>query len=341
MPSEIEQWIERKIERGESFTSAELREALDVSRQAANYHLRNFREAGRLRKMGTTRDACYEPSEQSMEGETVRRTYQPDGLEEHEVFEQLVVDAELRGKLNENGFSIVQYGFTEVMNNAIEHAEAETISVDVTVDDFDCAFRVHDDGIGIFQKIQRDLELENERRAVQELIKGKVTTDPEHHSGEGLFFTTRSGDEVSVESSNFRLTFDNEGDEVGLVEVPKERGTTVEFTISRQPRRSMRDVFNEYSGEDFDYQFGKTDVTIELFKGDEEEYVSRSRARRLLHGLDKFEVIELDFEGIDGIGQGFADEVFRVFADNHPDVEIEVTNANDAVKAMIEHVQTT
>ncbi|MCB0367566.1 MAG: DUF4325 domain-containing protein, partial [Bdellovibrionales bacterium] len=35
------------------------------------------------------------------------------------------------------------------------------------------------------------------------------------------------------------------------------------------------------------------------------------------------------------VGQAFVDEVFRVFKDSHPEIEIEHINANDAIEFMI------
>ena len=58
----------------------------------------------------------------------------------------------------------------------------------------------------------------------------------------------------------------------------------------------------------------------------------------MLAGLDRFSVVLLDFEGVDLIGQGFADEVFRVFVHEHPDMELYADGANPAVARMIRHV---
>ncbi len=55
--------------------------------------------------------------------------------------------------------------------------------------------------------------------------------------------------------------------------------------------------------------------------------------------LIKFEVIELDFSGVAGIGQGFADEVFRVFPGRVESVKVIAKNTNEAVQTMIEHVR--
>jgi hypothetical protein len=57
-----------------------------------------------------------------------------------------------------------------------------------------------------------------------------------------------------------------------------------------------------------------------------------------MHNLDKFSEIELDMRDVQNVGQGFADEVFRVFATAHPNIVIRFINASDVVTAMIKHV---
>ena len=57
-----------------------------------------------------------------------------------------------------------------------------------------------------------------------------------------------------------------------------------------------------------------------------------------MSGLDKFKTILLDFKNVETVGQGFADEVFRVWKSRHPGIEIIVKNANDNVQFMINHV---
>ena len=47
----------------------------------------------------------------------------------------------------------------------------------------------------------------------------------------------------------------------------------------------------------------------------------------------------LDFEGIATIGQAFADEVFRVFAQAHPGVELVATHAVSDVQQMIRRAE--
>jgi len=117
-------------------------------------------------------------------------------------------------------------------------------------------------------------------------------------------------------------------------------GTHIEATIARRTRRALTTIFNRFSGEEFDYQFARTRVRVSLSAGERAGLVSRSEARRLLAGLDKFQYIELDFADVKIIGQGFADEVFRVFQNEHPAITIEHQNAEAAVRAMIDHALT-
>ena len=70
-------------------------------------------------------------------------------------------------------------------------------------------------------------------------------------------------------------------------------------------------------------------------------YISRSQARRILVGLEKFESIILDFTRVPTVGQAFADEIFRVFKNKYPKKKIIAINTNEAVKFMINRVDRT
>jgi hypothetical protein len=113
------------------------------------------------------------------------------------------------------------------------------------------------------------------------------------------------------------------------------KGTTVQFAVRRDTRRELQSLFFEFAPEEFDYRFEKTNILVRLLQAD---YVSRSEARRLTANLQKFRSVVLDFKGVRSLGQGFADEVFRVFASRHPDTTIDVVNASPAVRAMLKHV---
>lgn len=107
------------------------------------------------------------------------------------------------------------------------------------------------------------------------------------------------------------------------------------LSLQRSARQTIEDVFGEFAPEQYDYQFQKTKVLVKLLQPD---YVSRSEARRLLANLEKFREIVLDFRDVRSVGQGFADEVFRVFASRHPGIVIRSENTSLPVTAMIRHV---
>lgn len=98
----------------------------------------------------------------------------------------------------ENVLDIWQYGFTEMFNNAIDHSGGKTISVNLEKTAVNTEIAIYDDGVGIFRKIQAELGLLDERHAVLELAKGKLTTDPARHSGEDIFFTSRMFDDFVI-----------------------------------------------------------------------------------------------------------------------------------------------
>ena len=64
-------------------------------------------------------------------------------------------------------------------------------------------------------------------------------------------------------------------------------------------------------------------------------FASRSEARRLLSGLDEFTDVDLDFAGVQDVGQGFVDEVFRVWQQANPHKSVNPINMNEAVEFMV------
>jgi hypothetical protein len=63
--------------------------------------------------------------------------------------------------------------------------------------------------------------------------------------------------------------------------------------------------------------------------------LARSEARRILSGLEKFHVVTLDFDRVETVGQGFADEIFRVFTNSFPKIKIVPINMNKEVQFMV------
>ena len=116
-----------------------------------------------------------------------------------------------------------------------------------------------------------------------------------------------------------------------------DRGTTVFMQLSNFSKKDITEVFNMFS--DVEGGFTKTHIPI---KNIYETYpVSRSQAKRLCHRFEKFQEIELDFDGVEDIGQGFAHEIFIVFQSNNPGVKLVPIHMSDKIKNMINHVTKT
>lgn len=246
-------------------------------------------------------------------------------------------------KLSKGAKEILEYCFSEILNNAINHANAKEIRIVLFTNVLSTGIIIRDNGIGIFRKIKDDLNLKDEHQSLLELSKGKFTSDPKNHSGEGIFFSSRACNSFIILSGNLMYTLSGE-DNPGLLsdigENNLEQGTIVYFSINSNSSRSLNKVFTKYSPKEEDNSFCKTVVPVKLLRYKDEGIVSRSQAKRLLSRFEKFKYVVLDFEGIEYIGQAFADEIFRVFKNNNRNIELTYINANQNIKNMISHVTT-
>ena len=283
------------IDKHGSATSAELARRLGVSRQAIHLQLRPLLDARLIVKTGSTRGARYFPANNAAAPETFRSQYALEQLDESDVYARVAAALNLRRSLRSNVESIVRYAFTEMLNNAIDHSKAAHCRVEVGLDAAWLFFEVKDGGIGIYRSIATKHALPDEQAAMIELIKGKTTTMPEAHSGEGIFFTCRAADRFVLRSHKIQMEWSRTPDDV-FVSVPRfTKGTTVRFEIRRDSRRKLEDVFAQFAPREFDYRFEKTNVLVKLLQSD---YVSRSEAKRLLLNLDRFAQIDLDMRGV-------------------------------------------
>lgn len=300
-----------------------------MSRQAVNRHVRALVTEGRLLSEGSTSDRSYSlPSRPEF-----ALTLPVLGLEEDRVWIE-TFDPMLRD-LPANVYGICQHGFTEMLNNVIDHSGSETVRVTCRRDGGRVELGVLDLGVGVFRKIKEALGLEDELRALLELAKGKLTTAPSEHSGEGIFFTSRAFDLFSLLSGELFFQHDAEqGDWLIEHKDDGREGTVVRMVIAEDSSRRLIDVFDEFAvGED--KVFAKTHVPVFLHKHGAANLVSRSQAKRLLSRFEEFEEVILDFDKVDEIGQAFADEIFRVYQARHPDKRFVTIRANTAVNAMI------
>ena len=306
-------------------------EEFNISRQASLRHINKLIEEGLLEAEGNTRAREY--SSKPLDQIEFKLTVSAE-LKEDEVWRNEIDP--LMNSVNQNIKSICQYGFTEMLNNVIAHSNASSVVIAFSHHANKIKFNVNDDGIGIFDKIQKELRLNDKRHAILELAKGKLTTDPERHTGEGIFFTSRVFDKFSIISGGLYFSHNTDGDD-WLLEAERknsEAGTAVFLEIDLKSERTLTDVFDKFSSEG-EYGFTKTHVPVALAKYGDENLVSRSQARRLLTRFDRFREVFLDFEGIDTIGQAFADEIFRVFQNENPDIRITWVNESEQIRKTI------
>jgi anti-sigma regulatory factor (Ser/Thr protein kinase) len=254
------------------------------------------------------------------------------GLEEDRIWAQIVSESGLNSR--EPAVDIARYAFTEMLNNAIDHSRGSAVHIRFDVTEDFWTFEIVDDGIGVFARIQENFNLQNPLQAVGELSKGKRTSAPEAHTGEGIFFTSKMVARFSLESQCIKWSCDNLIDDFSILASDVDSGTRVRCEVLKSPQWSSLSIFERFTE---NYEFTKSRPVIKLFEVGT-EFVSRSEAKRLVAGLEKFESVDLDFAKVKGIGQGFADQVFRVWQKLHPGTQFHVLNASPEVQFMIDRV---
>jgi predicted nucleotidyltransferase len=308
-----------------------LAQAAGVSRQVANGYLQALVRDELVEAEGTTRAKVYRLKTLA----EADRRYPREGLQEDLVWRELV--APVVARFPQNVRDIWHYAATEMINNAIDHSGAAEVRVEVSKNALFTEVVVADEGEGIFVKIQRALGLHHPREAILELAKGKLTTAPDRHTGEGIFFTSRVLDVFEIESHLLRFRHAPRADDSILEQAADTPGTRVRMRLANDSPRTLRAVFDEYT-DPGELTFDRTVVPLRLAQYEGEKLVSRSQAKRVAHRFERFKRVELDFAGISDIGQAFADELFRVFAAAHPQVRIVPVNTAPAVEQMIRRV---
>jgi len=325
------------LKRDGSVTSEGLAARLRVSRVYAQRVLRDLVREGALVQIGKTKGTRYVSADQKTLAK-IRASRQHivfhlknKDLHEEEVFERIEKETGIMIDIPKNVRDIFEFGFTEMLNNAIDHSKSERIDVECRRSGTAIVFVVRDFGIGIFNNVRETFRFPGTLVAIQELLKGKRTTDREHHTGQGVFFTSKMADVFIVDSFEKKLTINNLVRDVFITDRKSLVGTRVSFSVNISNTKTMKAVFDTYTGSlDEDLAFNKTRITVKLF-----EYghtlPSRSEAKRVMLNLENFKDVELDFSGVETVGQGFADQIFRVWHAKFPETRILAVNANENV----------
>ena len=295
-----------------------------VTRQAVNLHLQRLLTDSDLVRKGKTRRTRFFLAPKKTWQKSYPRQQSESDVWENDVLPQI-------SDLPENALDIWRYCFTEMFNNAVDHSSGTRITVQLKRTAVNTELAIIDNGVGIFKKIQRALKFSDERYSVLELAKGKFTTDPERHTGEGIFFTWKMLDGFDISSGGVYFT--------SVSPLKNRKGTAVWMKLKNTTDRSRKEVFDEYASPENDYAYDKTVVPVKMAEHNPNDLISRSQAKRLLLRIDRFRRVVLDFQSVNQIGQAFADEIFRVFARTHPGVNVQFVNANDEVMRMIKRAR--
>lgn len=313
-----------------------------ISRQAAARRVAKLRERGLIEASGTGRGRRYKLVTTS----AIAKTYALAGLSEDTVWTESVAPVVADLPVNVRG--IWQYAVTELVNNAIDHSGGTAVEILVHRTAPETFVEIKDDGIGIYKKISDALQLHDMREAILELAKGKFTTDPANHTGEGLFFSSKALDYFCLSANGLALVHVDGGsaESTGEVLIPEadsalaraERGTKIAMSFANNSTRELQAVFDKFAEPD-EYTFAKTIVPVKLAQHEGDKLVSRSQAKRLTARFEKFRNVVLDFEGVEEIGQAFADEVFRVFQSRYPGTLLAPVRMTPAVEKMVKRAQ--
>jgi anti-sigma regulatory factor (Ser/Thr protein kinase) len=299
-------------------------QALRVTKQNASYHVQRLIAEKQLTQTGKTRRARFFLAPALIWQKRYSRQQSESDVWDADVLPQI-------SELPDNALDIWRYCFTEMFNNAVDHSSGTRITIQLRRTTVNVEIAIIDNGVGIFKKIQHAMKFSDVRDAALELAKGKFTTDPARHTGEGIFFTSKMLDAFDISSSGVYFT--------AVSPMKNTKGTAIWMKLRNASDRSRKEVYDAYASPENNYAFDRTVVPVKMAEHSENDLISRSQAKRLLLRIDRFRTAVLDFKNVNQIGQAFADEIFRVFTRRHPGVEVQFINANEDISNMIRRAQ--
>jgi anti-sigma regulatory factor (Ser/Thr protein kinase) len=234
---------------------------------------------------------------------------------------------------------LAQHAFTELLNNAIDHSGGRAVTVSVRQTATQLQLLVSDDGCGLFERIERSFAIDDPRLAMLELGKGKLSSQPDRHCGQGLGLVARLADIFELHAN--RQAFQHRAwGQAGWrsAKTMPHTGTSALVVIALDSTRSVDAALRAMNADGDGYAFDHAQVPLRLLTDHQVALASRAQARRVTERLGQFRRATLDFSGIDEVGPAFADELFRVFAARNPDVRLVPVGAGPRVQAMLHSV---
>lgn len=316
-----------------------------MSRVAISRRIKRLADQGYLNRHGSGTRQTYTLGAQRFWLMTCERKFVVKDGGEFAVWERYI--APLLQNLQANVYNIANIALTEMINNALDHSDSKNLGMGLHFDSTKgwLEMFVADDGVGIFERISKSMNLFDKRLAILELAKGKFTTAPSEHSGMGVFVSSRMMDSFCIESGGltfaprFKLgrmpAFEwiNANDLFKNQNHLSTKGTLVRMGLDTGTQRTAQEIYERYlSAEEVGQDaFHTTEVPVKLAQLSS-QLNSRSQGKWVVERATQFKTVVLDFEGVDMVGQGFVDEVFRVFALAHPEVALQTVNVPEPVR---------
>jgi anti-sigma regulatory factor (Ser/Thr protein kinase) len=329
----VTQWITAAAVQHPDRLAAELAARCDVSLPTARRKLMRLVELHWLAMEGTSRRRSFRPG---LLRQVVRR-YALDGLQEDLPW---ALDFAPYFTLPPAVQRMVQHAFCELLNNAIDHSGGTQVTVSLRQTASHVQLLVSDDGRGLFRQIADTFAIDDPRLAMLELSKGKLTSQPRTHTGQGLFFTSRLADVLDLHANEHAFQ-QREWDGRGWhrQRALKHQGTSVYASIALDTPRTLDAVRKAYSVDGEGLGFDRTVVPLRLLASATIGLESRAQARRVAARLQDFQRADVDFGGVADVGHGFADELFRVLTREQPGLALNAVNMTPAVAAMIASIR--
>ncbi len=310
-----------------------LEERTGASRRAAQAALRRLVDAGWLTRSGTARQPVYGPGRLRQ----VARSYTLHGLQEDLPWQR---DFAPHFELPRHVARMVQHAFTELVNNAADHSGGTSVTVSLRQTPSHAQLLVSDDGCGVFDKICEAFDIADAQHAMLELSKGRLTSQPEAHTGRGLFFSAQLADVFDIHANNTafqRRAWESGGWKKGKP-LPRQ-GSSIYLAIALDTKRTLDQVLEAWSLDGTGIDFDHTIINLQLLAGPGQPLDSRAQARRVAARLETFQRAELSFEGVEDVGHAFTDELFRVFARAHTGVQLMPTHMTPRIAALVKQAQ--
>lgn len=326
-------WITAAANEHSLDLASHIEDRTGASRRASLAALRRLVSAGWLARSGSDRHPVYSPGVLRQ----VARSYTLHGLQEDLPWQR---DFAPHFALPTSVARMIRHGFTELVNNAADHSGGSSVTVSLRQTPSHVQLLVSDDGCGVFANICRAFGIEDAQHAMLELSKGRLTSQPEQHTGRGLFFSSQLADVFDIHANNTafqRRAWESAGWQPGRP-MPRQ-GSSIYMAIALDTQRTLDQVLEAWSMDGSGIEFDQTVIALRLLAGPGQALDSRAQARRVAARLPQFKRAEINFDGVSDVGHGFTDELFRVFARAHPQVELLPTHMTPRTAALIKSAQ--